>query len=46
MQYRFEKLKESYEDLSSGRVLYNTPGISAFPVRLASKIAMRCFSIL
>jgi len=46
MLYKYETEKKSYEDLASGRVLYNAPGFSAFPVRLASEIAMRCFAIL
>jgi methylase of polypeptide subunit release factors len=45
MKYKFTT-KESYEYLSSGSILYNAPGMSAFPVRLASEIAMRCFAIL
>lgn len=46
MAYLFAKIKQSYEDLSSGRVLYNAPGLSAFPVRLSSEIIQTCFSIL
>jgi len=46
MIYKYVKKKEPYNDLSSGRVLYNAPGFTAFPVRLASEIAQRCFAIL
>lgn len=41
MQYRFEKEPKNYEDFASGRVLYNAPGATAFPVRLASEIYQR-----
>jgi len=46
MIYKYAKKKEPYNDWSSGRVLYNAPGFTAFPVRLATEIAQRCFNIL
>jgi 16S rRNA G966 N2-methylase RsmD len=42
MKYKYEKNKNNYEDFSSGRVLYNASGLTAFPVRLASEIFQRC----
>lgn len=41
MTYKFVKEKDNYEDLASGRVLYNAPGTTAFPVRLASELFLR-----
>lgn len=41
MIYKFATEKENYEDLASGRVLYNAPGATAFPVRLASELFQR-----
>ncbi|MFD1954416.1 hypothetical protein ACFSL6_09635 [Paenibacillus thailandensis] len=46
MEYIFEREAKNYEDLASGRVLYNAQGTTAFPVRLASEIVQRCFRIL
>ncbi|WP_274649678.1 hypothetical protein [Paenibacillus humicola] len=46
MEYRFETEKRNYEHLASGRVLLNAPGTTAFPVRLASELAQRCFRLL
>lgn len=46
MKYRFETKKRDYSDLASGRVLYNAPNTTAFPVRLASEIVQRAFDIL
>jgi 23S rRNA (guanine2535-N1)-methyltransferase len=46
MKYLFEKNKISYEHLSSGKILYNSAGLTAFPVRLANEIIQRCFNIL
>ena len=40
MSYRFTS-DHHYEDLASGRVLYNQHGTTAFPVRLASEIFLR-----
>lgn len=41
MEYRYTAEKQNYEDFSSGRVLYNQKGATAFPVRLASEIYQR-----
>ncbi len=41
MSYQFAVENRNYEDLSSGRVLYNQYGFTAFPVRLASEIFQR-----
>ncbi|MBB6731094.1 hypothetical protein [Cohnella zeiphila] len=46
MDYLFETVPRNYETFASGRVLYNARGTTAFPVRLASEIAQRCFRIL
>lgn len=46
MEYIYEQDGRSYEDLASGRVLYNGRGMTGFPVRLASEIAGRCFHML
>lgn len=43
MSYSYCITNRSFEYLSSGNVLYNAPGLTAFPVRLASEIAQRCF---
>ena len=42
MTYKFAVNKLNYEDLSSGRVLYNAPGLTGFPVRLVDEIVQRC----
>lgn len=44
MQYKYEKTNSDYSDFASGRVLYNLPGVPAFPVRLASEIFQRCLA--
>ncbi len=41
MNYQFAVDNENYEDLSSGRVLFNQHGTTGFPVRLASEIFQR-----
>ncbi|MGI6604413.1 MAG: hypothetical protein GX062_07790 [Firmicutes bacterium] len=46
MKYRFEITRRDFRHLSSGRVLYHAPRMTAFPVRLASEIAQRCFALL
>lgn len=46
MEYLYETKPGSYEDYASGRVLYNAPGVTSFPVRLGSEIVQRCFGIL
>ena len=38
MSYQFEKEKKDFSDFASGRVLYNAPGSTAFPVRLTSEV--------
>lgn len=46
MKYRFEIEKRDFSDLASGRVLYNAPNTTAFPVRLVSELAQRAFEVL
>lgn len=46
MKYIFATENKNYEDYSSGRVLYNLPGATSFPVRLTSEIYQRCANIL
>ncbi|UVI30058.1 hypothetical protein [Paenibacillus spongiae] len=46
MNYLFHTAKQSYEHFASGKVLYNAPGTTSFPVRLASEIVQRCFHLL
>jgi len=46
MAYKYVKAKENYEDLASGRVLYNVPGAAAFPVRLAVELFQRALERL
>lgn len=46
MHYQYTLKNESYEQLSSGRVLYNAPGLSAFPVRLASELTQQSCALL
>ncbi len=41
-KYKFNPVKENYEDYSSGRVLYGAPKATNFPVRLASEIFLCC----
>ena len=41
-KYRFARQKQNYEDYSSGRVFYGSPGATNFPVRLTSEIFQRC----
>lgn len=41
MEYKYG-MNINYEDLSSGRVLYHTSGVTNFPVRLAQEIYGRC----
>jgi len=43
-QYTVDNIE--YEDLSSGRVLFNQRGAAAFPVRLASEIFLRCLALM
>jgi 23S rRNA (guanine2535-N1)-methyltransferase len=46
MEYKHVREKENYEDFSSGKVLLNAAGTTAFPVRLASEIYLRGKSYL
>ncbi|MEJ6949482.1 hypothetical protein [Natronospora cellulosivora (SeqCode)] len=46
MKYKYEKEAKNYQDLASGRVLYNQKGATAFPVRLASEIFLRAKAYL
>jgi 23S rRNA (guanine2535-N1)-methyltransferase len=46
MEYKYVREKENYEDFSSGKVLFNASGTTAFPVRLASEIYLRGKSYL
>lgn len=46
MSYKYAIENINYEDYSSGRVLYNQHGTTAFPVRLASEIFQRCAQAL
>lgn len=46
MKYKFEIEKRDYSDFASGRVLYNAPNTTAFPVRLAGEIMQRACEIL
>ncbi len=41
MPYLFATEDKNYMDYASGRVIYNLPGLPAFPVRLASEIFLR-----
>jgi 23S rRNA (guanine2535-N1)-methyltransferase len=45
MVYKYAT-KLDYTDLSSGRVLYSSPGFTALPVRLADEVFQRCVSFL
>lgn len=46
MQYQYATEKVNYEDYAAGRVFYNKPGATSFPVRLASEIFQRACTIL
>ena len=46
MAYRFVREREDYSALASGQVLHSAPGMTAFPVRLASEIFQRCVARL
>ena len=45
MPYKFALHPCDYSDLSAGRVLYSQPGLTAFPVRLASETFQSCQAI-
>lgn len=46
MIYEYEIEKEDYSDFASGRVFYNAPNTTAFPVRLGKEIMSRCLAQL
>lgn len=41
-KYRYATARQNYEDYSSGRVFYSSPGATGFPVRLATESFQRC----
>ncbi len=41
-KYQYAATKESYEDYSSGRVIYGAAGATNFPVRLSSEVFQQC----
>ncbi len=43
MEYKYTR-DENYVDFASGRVLYQRPGMTNFPVRLMQEIFLRCVS--
>lgn len=45
MQYRFARDGADYSDFASGAVLHSTPGRPAFPVRLASELFQRAYTL-
>ena len=45
-QYRYATENHNYEDYAAGRVLYNRPGATSFPVRLATEIFQHCVAAL
>ena len=45
MQYLYAE-KQNFEDLSSGRVIYQKAGAATFPIRLANEIFLRCTNYL
>lgn len=46
MPYLFATQDQPYTDFASGRVIYNAPGMPAFPVRLASEMFQRARALL
>lgn len=44
MTYRFATGDDDYTDFAAGSVLYNLPGATSFPVRLADEIFLRCLA--
>lgn len=46
MKFAYSRADLPSEDLASGRFLFSRPGLSAFPVRLASELFMRATSLL
>jgi len=45
MDYKFAQ-NDNFEDFAAGRVIYNAPGYTNFPVRLASEIFSRCYELI
>ncbi len=45
MEYKYCE-NGNFEDLASGRVIYGTPGVPNFPVRLGNEIYRRCVEYL
>ncbi len=41
-QYRYATENQNHQDYAAGRVLFNQPGATSFPVRLASEIFQHC----
>ncbi|TQX81287.1 MULTISPECIES: hypothetical protein, partial [unclassified Rhizobium] len=46
MKFAYSRADLPSEDLASGRVLFSRPGLTAFPVRLASELFLRAASVL
>lgn len=46
MKFAHSRVDLPSEDLASGRVLFSRPGLTAFPVRLASELFLRATSLL
>lgn len=46
MSYRFITERVNHQDFASGRVLYNHPGLTSFPVRLAAEVFERSRALL
>lgn len=46
MKFAYSRADLPSEDLASGRVLFSRPGLTAFPVRLASELFLRTTSLL
>jgi len=45
VEYKFAK-RENYENYASGRVIHGFPGVTNYPVRIASEVFSRCKSYL
>jgi 23S rRNA (guanine2535-N1)-methyltransferase len=45
MTFKFATERQDYSDYAGGKVFYNLPGHTAFPVRLASEIFQRCLHL-
>lgn len=46
MKFAYSRADLPREDLASGKVLFSRPGLTAFPVRLASELFLRATSLL